>query len=201
MIDRLRGEVLSFDDHGVVIGVGGVGYWVQTTRPTAQALGGVQGEVALYTHLHVRQDALELYGFSTPEERELFRALIGVSGVGPKVALGILSEMSAAHFQAAVLGERLDLLQRLKGIGRKTAERLILELKGPLAALRLGEVEALGPRPRSDQEEAAFVALTRTLGFGAQEARRALEHARDEGEEPSTEQLIKRALAWLSGGR
>lgn len=193
MIDYVEGEIAELAEEYVVVASNGIGYHVFISRATREDLRGREGLIKIYTHLQVREDELSLYGFSTPEERQLFRLLITVSGVGPKVAMGILSSITPQRFQEAVLNERLDILQEIKGIGRKTAERLILELKDKIIKIPLGveRVAAL-----SNREEMAFKALTRSLGFSEHEARRAIAQAKAAGAD-STEELIRKALELL----
>lgn len=196
MIDQLRGVLVEVREGGVVVDVGGVGYWVSTPKGSIQPQEGEE-VLRVYTHLHVREDALELYGFGTPQERALFRVLTGVSGVGPKVGLAILSELPPEQLQSAVLSGDVAALKRVKGIGQKVAQRLVLELKGKLDHLDLAPAEAVTSVGATHQ--AAYLALTQTLGFGAQEARRALERVREDGD--TAEVLVKKALGWLSSPR
>jgi len=193
MIDQLRGVMVEAREGGVVIDVGGVGYWVSCPNGSIQPADG-EDVIRVFTHLHVREDAMELFGFGTPQERELFRVLTSVSGVGPKVGLAILSELQPEQLQSAVFSNDVAALRRVKGIGQKVAERLVLELKGKLDHLDLAPTEA-GISIGASQQS-AYLALTQTLGFGAHEARRALEQVREDGD--SAEALIKKALVWLS---
>lgn len=190
MIDSIEGEIAEIAENYVVLETNGIGYKIFASRATREDLTGIEGPVQLFTHLHVREDALELYGFSTPEERKLFRLLLPISGIGPKVALQILSAMTPGRFREAIIRERPETLLTIKGIGKKTAERLILELKEKLPKIPLGKEPVT---IFSDREELAFRALTRSLGFGEREARRAIEKAKAEEDLP-TEELIKRAL-------
>ena len=130
MIARLRGTPVARTPDGLVLDVNGVGYLVQAT-PTAAAKGG--DEVTVETYLHVREDALQLYGFADAGERELFVQLLGVNGVGPKVALAIVSGSRPAELRRAIVREDVARFQAIPGIGRKTAERIVLELKGAVA--------------------------------------------------------------------
>lgn len=189
MIDTISGEPVEFGESHVVIEVNGIGYRISISAATRAELNELNGPVRLFTHLQMREDGLELFGFARAEERELFRLMLGVAGIGPRLALQVLSAMPPARFGEAVLNKRIEELQQIKGIGRKTAERLILELKDKLPQLPLGE-EA---RILTDREGLAIQAL-RSLGFTATEARRAVERAQAQGEDISTEELIKRAL-------
>ena len=147
MIARLRGRAVAWDAEGLVLDVGGVGYRLHAT-PTAVRKAEGASEVALETHLHVREDALQLYGFADGGERELFEQLLAVSGVGPKVALAIVSGYSPAELRRAITREDAALFETIPGIGRKTAQRVVLELKekiAPLAAVpAAGSVAADG---------------------------------------------------------
>ena len=189
MIDTITGEPIELGQDYVVVETNGIGYRISISAATRAELAALDGPVRLFTHLQLREDSLELYGFTRTEERGLFRLLLGVAGIGPRLALQILSTMPPARFGEAVLNKRTEELQQIKGIGRKTAERLILELKDKLPGIPLGE-EA---RILTDREGLAIQAL-RSLGFTATEARRAVERAQAPGEDISTEELIKRAL-------
>jgi len=194
MIDHIAGEIAEIAEDYVVLEANGIGYRIFTSRATRESLMENEGRAKLFTHLHVKEDELSLYGFSTLEERRLFRLLLTVSGVGPKVALAILSVTTPQRFKEAILNERLEVLQMIKGVGKKTAERLILELKEKISKVALGEEPVF---IFTDREELAFKALTRSLGFGEREARRAIERAKSFGE-LSTEELIKKALEIIS---
>jgi holliday junction DNA helicase RuvA len=182
MISSLRGNVVARMLDGVVLDVNGVGYRVQTTLRAlrkAQA----RGEVTLDTYLHVREDALQLYGFAEPAERELFEHFLSVSGVGPKVALAILSGSTPADLRRAIALEDTTRFVAIPGIGKKTAERVVLELKEKISALEV--VDA----PR-EQELVARDALVE-LGYTLVEAERALAST-DPQAEP--EERVRQAL-------
>ena len=134
MIARLRGTPVSWDAEGLVLDVGGVGYRLHAT-PAAIGKAQIAAEVVLETHLHVREDAMQLYGFAEPGERALFEQLLSVSGVGPKVALAIVSGYSPAELRRAIAHEDSALFETIPGIGRKTAQRVVLELKEKVAPL------------------------------------------------------------------
>jgi Holliday junction DNA helicase RuvA len=182
MISSLRGNVVARMLDGVVLDVNGVGYRVQTTLRAlrkAQA----RGEVTLDTYLHVREDALQLYGFAEPAERELFEHFLSVSGVGPKVALAILSGSTPADLRRAIALEDTTRFVAIPGIGKKTAERVVLELKEKISALEV--VDA----PR-EQELVARDALVE-LGYTLVEAERALASTDPEAE---PEERVRQAL-------
>ena len=132
MIARLRGRVVGRTSNGLVVEVGGVGYLVQAT-PSVARLG--DGEIAIEIHTHVREDALQLFGFASAAERELFELLLGVNGVGPKVALAIVSGSPPAELRRAIAREDTARFEAIPGIGRKTAQRVVLELKEKLGAV------------------------------------------------------------------
>ncbi|MFH0846748.1 MAG: Holliday junction branch migration protein RuvA, partial [Chloroflexota bacterium] len=129
MIASLQGKLEAIYTGFVVINVNGIGYQVFVPVRTLAELGGAGSEVKLYTHLHVREDNLSLYGFATPEELRLFETLLTVSGIGPKLGLALLSTMSAEQTIMAIASGDADLLRGVPGIGKKTAERIVLELK------------------------------------------------------------------------
>jgi Holliday junction DNA helicase RuvA len=165
MIASLRGQVLARRLDGVVLDVNGVGYLVQTTvRALRNAQG--RGEVTLDTYLHVREDVLQLYGFAEPAERELFELLLSVSGVGPKVALAIVSNSTPSDLRRAIALEDETRFVAIPGIGKKTAQRILLELKE-----KLGPAQGAGAAP--GQELVARDALVE-LGYSVPEAERAL---------------------------
>ena len=170
MIARLRGKPIVRDANGLVLDVGGVGYRLHAT-PSALRKAEDADEIVVETHLHVREDALQLYGFADTTERELFEQLLAVSGVGPKVALAIVSGYSPAELRRAILREDAALFQTIPGIGKKTAQRVVLELKeriAPLAAVE--QAPHLGP---GDGHTVARDALVE-LGYSAAEAEQRL---------------------------
>ena len=182
MISSLRGKVVARMLDGVVLDVNGVGYRVQTTlRALRKAL--AKGEVTLDTYLHVREDALQLYGFAEPAERELFEHFLSVSGVGPKVALAILSGSTPADLRRAIALEDTTRFVAIPGIGKKTAERVVLELKE-----KIGSLEAVDA-PR-EHELVARDALVE-LGYSLVEAERALASTDPEAE---PEERVRQAL-------
>jgi Holliday junction DNA helicase RuvA len=170
MIARLRGKPVARDADGLVLDVGGVGYRVHATPSAVRKSEGAD-EVVVETHLHVREDALQLYGFSEPAERELFEHLLGVSGVGPKVALAIVSGYSPAELRRAIVREDAALFQTIPGIGKKTAQRVVLELKERMALLAaVADAPHLGA---GDGHIVARDALVE-LGYSAAEAEQRL---------------------------
>ena len=165
MIARLRGKPVANTPEGLVLDVGGVGYLVHAT-PTAVRKGDAADEIAVETYLHVREDALQLYGFASSEERELFELLLGVSGVGPKVALAIVSGSTPAELRRAIARDDVKRFQAIPGVGLKTAQRVVLDLKEKLSV-----VDALAPD--ADDATLARDALV-NLGWSLLDAERVL---------------------------
>ncbi len=199
MIGRLRGEVAIKQAPFLLLDVNGVGYELEAPLSTFFTLPETGQSVTLYTHLVVREDAHVLYAFATESERALFRSLLKVSGVGAKMALAILSGMSAEEFARCVEFEDVSALVRLPGIGRKTAERLIVEMRDRLA--KLGDQVGGGAgiampstpsagRPRSEKSDA--VAALVALGYKPLEADRLVKAVADDGMDSET--LIRAAL-------
>jgi len=169
MISRLRGKAVAWDADGLVLDVNGVGYRLFAT-PTAVRKADGADEVVVETHLHVREDAMQLFGFADADERELFEQLLSVSGVGPKVALAIVSGYSPAELRRAIVREDDALFQTIPGIGKKTAQRVVLELKEKIAPLAAVEAPHLGA---GDGHIVARDALVE-LGYSAAEAEQRL---------------------------
>ena len=171
MIARLRGRPAGRSPDGLVLDVNGVGYLVAATPAVLRAADG-GGDVTVETYLHVREDALQLYGFADADERELFTLLLTVNGIGPKVALAVVSGSPAADLRRAiVLGDHAR-FQTIPGIGKKTAERIVLELKEKLGAVALAAAEPAGTR-HSEPHLVAREALVE-LGYTLLEAEQAL---------------------------
>jgi len=192
VIGHLRGRLVAKHPPQLVVDVGGVGYEVEAPMSTFYGLPATGAEVQLHTHLVVREDAHVLYGFGTERERSLFRELIKVSGVGPRIALAILSGVSVDEFQRCVDGHDVATLVRVPGIGRKTAERLVIELRDRLGGLPGPStgVGGGGAGPGGAQAE-AFAALV-ALGYKAPEITRLLQKV--DPSVSSTEELIRHAL-------
>jgi holliday junction DNA helicase RuvA len=167
VISRLRGTPVGRSADGLVVDVGGVGYLVVASAAALRKADGV-GEVVVETYLHVREDTLQLYGFADAGERELFTQLLTVNGVGPKVALAIVSGSSAGELRRAIALEDTARFQAIPGIGKKTAERIVLELKG-----KLGTADAVPIGERAGGSLTARDALVE-LGFTVLEAEQAL---------------------------
>lgn len=197
MIGRLRGILLEINAPDILIDVQGVAYDVKAPLSTCYRLPEVGREVILLTHLAVREDAHTLFGFIDKHERTLFRSLIKVNGIGPKLALTILSSIDSHDFVAAIRNEDLTRLIRLPGIGKKTAERLLIEMADKLDEweIDLARQLPLGdnkPRAVIDEAQAALV----SLGFKPQEAIKILKQI--PAEDLSAEELLRKALQALS---
>jgi holliday junction DNA helicase RuvA len=190
MIGAVRGRIASKTPPQLTVDVGGLGYELEAPLSTFFHLPPVGAEVSLLTHLVVREDAHVLYAFATEEERRLFRSLIRVSGVGPKIALALLSGMSVAAFTHCVQSEDVAALTRVPGVGRKTAERLIVEMRDRLQTSAPPAGGAGAPAADSAEGE-AFGALV-ALGYRPAEATRLLQGV--ERGTYTTEELIRRAL-------
>jgi Holliday junction DNA helicase RuvA len=191
MIASLKGKLESLGGDGAVIDVGGIGFRVYMPTSTLTALGAVGSEVKLHTHLHLREDNATLYGFASTEELELFRVLIGISGLGPRLALAVLSAMDVESLAAAVATGNADLLTGIPGIGKKMANRLVLELKD-----KLGAGWAIAPAAQVAQENADVLAALTSLGYSVSEATRAVASLTRE-QEISLEDKVKLALGYL----
>lgn len=196
-IARLRGVIEEKGDDWAIVSVVGVGLLASVPSTTAGAL--TEGQTAaLFTYLHVREDALALYGFATRDELTLFEQLIGVSGIGPRAALGLLSALDYADLTTAIAGGGVDALRRVPGIGQKTAERLVLELRDkvmPPAAVEVApeRTNAAAKREADAQTVAALVGL----GYSQSEALAAAEKLPEDGE-LALEDRVRMALAYFS---
>jgi Holliday junction DNA helicase RuvA len=197
MIAQLRGRLVRKQPQEVVVDVGGVGYRVAIPLSTFYRLGEVGGEVELLTHTQVREDVLALFGFLTPAEQALFERLIAVSGVGPRLAVSILSGIEAPELVAALKTSDVARLTRIPGVGRKTAERLVVELKDRMAGLEAAAAEPAAEAAPSSAKEDLVSALVH-LGYSRPEAERGAERALKDGE-GRFEDLLRRSLRILSG--
>ncbi|GLI46312.1 Holliday junction branch migration protein RuvA [Methanoculleus bourgensis] len=192
MIAHLSGELASTGDRWVVIDIGGVGYRVQVTEPTLQDLVATEGRVMVHTYIVVRDDDIQLYGFSHPRERELFTILIGVTGIGPQTAMNILSRISFEDFAIAILSDDEKVLTRIPGIGPKSAKRLILELKD-----KMKKCAATLPGGRSRAEACDAVSALVSLGFSEREAEEAVNAVIADLPAPTVQDLIRASLTRL----
>ena len=198
MIGWLHGSLLARSISGqVLVGVGGVGYEVSVPTSLLAGLGEIGGEVTLFVHTHVREDAIVLFGFSSMEDRDWFETLLGAHGVGPSLALAVLSTMQSRELAQVLAAEDVDALCAIPGVGKKTAQRLILDLRGRIDLVSVqgytaddsGAVSA-----RSEVREALS-----ELGYGSEEIRRAMDATRDV--DASAEDLLRAALRELAATR
>ncbi len=204
MIGRLFGKFVAQDEDGsLVVDVNGVGYdLIAPLGTNGRIQKDALGRDTYFVHTHVREDAMVLFGFATERERAVFRMLISVSNIGPKTAIGVLSALTPDELAHAVNGEEVARLTAVSGVGKKTAERIVLELRGKLFA-----EESAGPGPmrpkmnssvvRSEKAEQLFTALT-GMGYKAAEAERAVSAMRDRTENEAMPALVKDALQMLA---
>ena len=195
MIGSIRGRLTLKQPPRIIVECGGVGYEIDTPMSTFLELPQVGADIFLHTHLQVREDAQSLFGFATEEEKVLFRALLKVSGVGARMALAILSGMSVADFHRCVLHEDSAMLIKIPGVGRKTAERLIIEMRD-----RIDRQQALpktaGRPSGADARSEAFDALV-ALGYKPREVKQLIGHL--DVDDKSAEDIIRSALRQVAG--
>ena len=189
MIAGVEGTLESRSVDGATIKVGGVSLQVHMPSSTLASLGAIGEQVHLYTHLYLREDNVALYGFATPDELQLFQTLIGVSGVGPKVALAMLSAMNPSQLALAIATGNVDLLSQVPGVGKKMASRLALELKGKLEGVWVGAPAAQG--------DAEVIAALISLGYNPSEAASAVATLPD-SPELTIEEKIRLSLQYFA---
>jgi holliday junction DNA helicase RuvA len=190
MIATLRGEITQIEDNALVLEVGGVGLRVFVPAPLRGRMKAGEA-ILLYTHLVVREDALTLYGFESQSDRELFTVLLGVDGVGPKVALSVLSTLTLDTVQRAVFNEESEVLSRVPGVGKKTAQKIVLYLHDKLKpADALARVAAM-----SDADGEVLAALT-ALGYSVIEAQAAIQSIPKDAPD-DTEERLRQALTYF----
>ncbi len=202
MISYVRGKLASIEEDKAIIDVGGVGYGVYMPRQSLSFLPEAGSEVKLYTYLNVKEDAMQLFGFLTRDDLEIFRLVIGVSGIGPKGGLNILSCMNPDELRFAIMSGDAKAISAAPGIGKKTAEKLIVELKDKVDIEDMLEHAAHGKEDRasvmpsadSDMQAEAVQALA-ALGYGSAESLRAVKKVSPECE--TVEDILKEALKYL----
>jgi Holliday junction DNA helicase RuvA len=195
MIAHLRGRLLVKHPNQAIVETGGVGYDVTISVPTFSDLPSVGNEIALHIHTHVREDQLALYGFLRPSEKQLFEKLLTVSGIGPKLAITILSGMAADEMVGAIRGNDIARLTRIPGIGKKTAERMVLELRDKLPAATPGEV---AETPSLSAVEEDVLSALVNLGYQRPAAERVMGVVLRNGKGGSFEALFREAMSMLS---
>jgi Holliday junction DNA helicase RuvA len=201
MIGHLRGQLADKRPNQVVVDVGGVGYQVSIPLSTFYALGELHQDVSLLIHTHVREDSLALYGFLTAREKHFFELVLSASGVGPVLALKILSGMSVEELLPAIRNGDLARLTTIPGVGRKTAERMVVELRDKLTAMEAPEIEREAPVGRTQLDADVISALV-NLGYDQRVAEKAIEDGRGqlarEGAGETFETLLRATLQGLS---
>lgn len=204
MITFLAGKLAAALPTQAIVEVGGVGYELLIPLSSYDRLPAVGQSLHVLTHLHVREDAHILYGFMTAAERDLFRLLVNnVSGIGPKLALAVLSGMSVSNFKSAVVNNDVGLLSKISGLGKKTAERIVLELKDKLGVAAAWEAASAthAPTPEQSQANEAVLALI-ALGYKQVDAHKAVRDLQEKQPEiNSAEELVKLALKRIAAGR
>ena len=203
MITFLEGKLVSALPTQATVDVNGVGYEVFIPLSSYDKLPTVGQPIRILTHLAVREDAHILYGSMTVPERDLFRLLVNnVSGIGPKLALAVLSGMSVSNFKTAVVNSDIAAISKISGLGKKTAERIVLELKDKLgvAAAWQAATAAYAPTPEQEQANEAVLALI-ALGYKLVDAHKAVRDLQTQGQAKSAEELVKLALKKMAAGR
>jgi holliday junction DNA helicase RuvA len=203
VITFLEGKLAGALPTQAIVDVGGVGYEVFIPLSSYDKLPPVGQGIRILTHLAVREDAHVLYGFMTSSERDLFRLLVNnVSGIGPKLALAVLSGMSVSNFKSAVVNSDIAAISKISGLGKKTAERIVLELKDKLGVAAAWEAASATHAPTLEQEQAneAVLALI-ALGYKQVDAHKAIRDLQTQGEKKPAEELVKLALKKMAGGR
>ena len=196
MFAHITGTLSSVAEKSVVLDVGGIGYLLQVSQPTLREIENSEGAVKLFTQLVVREDAVTLYGFYRQSERELFQILINVSGIGPQIALNILSQISLEQFAMAIISDDERVLTSISGIGPKSAKRLILELKETMKKRRGSFIEKEGHMPASDAKSALV-----SLGFSEREAEDSVKAVMERLPGGSVQAIIKAALQQMKERR
>lgn len=196
MIEFVQGELVDKGINSVVVLVGGLGYRLNVSAMTLSALPPLNEKITLFTHLHIREDEISLYGFNNTEEKGLFEILLSVSGVGPKLALSILSRQKADDFKRAVILGDTGLLVSIPGVGKKTAERIILELKDKIGKMQFQDKGPFVWGNETVDVRSETVTALLALGYSLSEAQRAVP-VNIEGH-PTVEELIRLALRNLT---
>src|SRR5256885_1990860 len=196
MIGQLRGRLADKRPNQVLVDVGGVGYLVQVPLSTFAALGELHTEVTLLIHTHVREDAFSLYGFLSSREKHFFEMLLSASGVGPSLALKILSGMSVEELVPAIRGGDLGRLTRIPGVGRKTAERMVVELKDKLEAVAIETAKPAQASPAGIESDVISALIN--LGYDGRTAEATVGDAKREVGSVSFEKLLRASLQSLS---
>lgn len=198
MLSFIKGEAVEFDENTVVIDNGGIGYELTVSNVTVEKIKNGSRFVCLQCYMAVREDGISLYGFLTKEEKNMFLKLITISGVGPKAAIGILSGMEVYDLMRVIMASDIKALSKLKGVGKKTAERIVLELRGEIDAESreiMESAKAVGEEETLDADSADAISALRSLGFTQTEAAEAVKKAKPFAK--TAEELVAKALRSL----
>lgn len=192
MIDQIKGKLIKKKPTYIVVETHGIGFKISIPLSSYKSIGNPEEEIHILTYLHVREDNLQLYGFATEDERQLFQLLISVSGIGPRVAQGILSGISTSDFRQAIMRQDLTALTMAPGVGKKTAERLILELREKIGDETL-KVKEVPSSLSAAMGEEAILALV-SLGYRRQQAQRAVQRVFQDHRDLTIEEVLRLAL-------
>lgn len=200
MISYIRGELAAFEEDKIIVDVGGVGYGIYMPAQAMGMLPAAGSEVKIHTYLNVKEDAMQLFGFLTRDDLEVFKLVIGVNGIGPKGGLSILSRLTPDDLRFAVMANDVKAIQAAPGIGKKTAEKLILELKDKLSIEdvlnRDEQTDTLVSQQAGQEVQSDAVQALVALGYGSTESLRAVKKVQTEGE-ATAEDILKQALKYL----
>lgn len=201
MLAYIKGSLEIKNNDYVVIDVGGLGYKVNMSKKALETVGNIGDKVKVYTYYRVREDDISIFGFNTNEELRMFELLLSVSGVGAKVALTILSNIEIAEFALAVITDDVNKIVKIPGIGKKSAQRIILELKDKLKSQQIEEAEGeevtkVNKQEKNNEAEEEAIAALQILGYGKKEIEKAFEKLANKN--VSVEELIKKGLTILS---
>lgn len=194
MIEFLQGQLCHKEANSIVLQVGGIGYRLSVSSITMQTLPPIKNDVTIYTYLHVREDDLSMYGFCQIEERDFFLLLLSVSGVGPKMALAILSSLKTAQLKKAIILGDINDLVKVQGVGKKTAQRIILELKDKVGKADVNDVYEQAETSSELNVRKEAVSALMALGYNLTEAQKAVSDIKIEVETISIEEVIRIAL-------
>lgn len=202
MIAYLRGDVAALNENSVVLEVNNIGYLVYVSGRDADRLAGARKEVCVYTYMHVKEDALQLYGFCTQDDLQIFKLLLGVNGIGPKAALGVLTALSADDLRFAILSEDAKAIAKAPGVGNKTAQKVILELKDKLSLedafeKRLTNQNDLAASAGMTDSKGEAVQALAALGYSNTDALKAVNKA-ELTDDMDTEAILKAALKQMA---
>lgn len=202
MIAYLRGDVAALNENSVVLEVNNIGYLVYVSGRDADRLAGARNEVCVHTYMHVKEDALQLYGFCTQDDLQIFKLLLGVNGIGPKAALGVLTALSADDLRFAILSEDAKAIAKAPGVGNKTAQKVILELKDKLSLedafeKRLTNQNDLAASAGMTDSKGEAVQALAALGYSNTDALKAVNKA-ELTDDMDTEAILKAALKQMA---